>query len=243
LNRSSGACGIPRLAIKWCLEHRGVNLSDVEIVASPGRLLRKALREAKFQLRLGLTRPGRSEWARSIGGTFREVAQLAEIRRLAGKSRSFLEFEHHLCHAASAYYPSEFDRALILTLDENGDMWSGLVAVGENEEIRPLRVLRFPNSLGWFHSRVTEFLGLRPRLDEHKVQWLSKDGQPEFVGAFRKLFRRDAEGPLSISAISAEPPLVAALSPSNLARNSAWIPSLSLQTRLFAPLWHAALAS
>src|SRR5258708_1015916 len=58
LNRSSGAGGIPRLAIKWCLEQHGVNLSDVEIVAFPGRLLRKALREAKFQLRLGLSRPG-----------------------------------------------------------------------------------------------------------------------------------------------------------------------------------------
>ncbi len=194
LNRSSGAGGIPRLAIKWCLEQRGVNLSDVEIVAFPGRLLRKALREAKFQLRLGLSRPGASDWTRSIGGTFREFAQLAEIRRLAGKARSFLHLEHHLCHAASAYYPSEFDRALILTLDENGDMWSGLIAAGENEEIRPLRSLRFPNSLGWFHSRVTEFLGFRPRLDEHKVQWLSKDGQPEFVQAFRKLFRRGADG-------------------------------------------------
>jgi len=194
LSRSSGAGGIPRLAIKWSLEHHGVDLADVQLVASSGRLLRKALREGKFQLGLGLTRPHSSDWARSIGGTLRELAQVGEIRRLIGKSTPFVEFEHHLCHAASAYYPSEFERALILTLDENGDMWSGLIAVGENEEIRSLRVLRFPNSLGWFHSRVTEFLGFRPRLDEHKVQWLSKDGQPEFVQVFRKLFRRDAEG-------------------------------------------------
>src|SRR5258708_10118212 len=193
LGRATGAGGIPRFAITRCLEQAGVRLSDVQVAAIPARLLRRALRESRFQLFLNFSRLGASDWTRTLGRTFRERAQFGETRRLLGDSIPLLHLERHLCHAASAFYTSEFDRALILTLDENGDMWSGLIAVGENEEIRPLRALRFPNSLGWFHSRITEFLGLRPRLDEQKVQWLGKDGPPEFVPAFRKLFPRDAQ--------------------------------------------------
>jgi carbamoyltransferase len=67
-------------------------------------------------------------------------------------------------------------------------------SLGEADELRPLKTLRFPNSLGWFFSRVTQLLGLRPRRDEHKVQWLSKDGQPYFVPALRKVFHWNADG-------------------------------------------------
>ena len=62
------------------------------------------------------------------------------------------------------------------------------MALGDGDEIEPLHSLKFPDSLGWFYSRVTELAGLRSRRDEHKLQWLSKDGEPEFLPAFRKLF-------------------------------------------------------
>ncbi len=54
--------------------------------------------------------------------------------------------------------------------------------------------MAFPNSLGWFYSRITQYLGLRPNRDEHKLQWLSKDGQPAYLDAFRELFSFDAKG-------------------------------------------------
>jgi carbamoyltransferase len=54
--------------------------------------------------------------------------------------------------------------------------------------------MQFPDSLGWFYSRITALLGLRPHWDEHKVQWLGRQGQPEFLPVFRKLFRTDAHG-------------------------------------------------
>jgi carbamoyltransferase len=66
--------------------------------------------------------------------------------------------------------------------------------MGEGETLSILRPLRFPNSLGWFYSRVTELLGFRPCRDEHKVQWLSKEGTPEFVTIFRRLFSKDPDG-------------------------------------------------
>src|SRR4029077_12572703 len=83
-------------------------------------------------------------------------------------------FDHHLCHAASAYYTSGFDRALVLSLDQGAGSQSGLIALGDGDELEPLLAVNFPDSLGCFSSRVTKFVGPRPLRDEHKIQWLRK---------------------------------------------------------------------
>src|SRR5262249_46830854 len=114
-------------------------------------------------------------------------AMLARLRQLLAGRRP-VNFDHHLCHAASAFYTSDFSRSLILSLDQGQGASSGLVALGEDDQLKALDALQFPNSLGWFYSRVTQLAGLRPERDEHKLQWLSKDGQPEFLEVFRKLF-------------------------------------------------------
>jgi carbamoyltransferase len=122
------------------------------------------------------------------------VAAFQQLRHIFAGNRRILRFDHHLSHAASAYYTSGFDRALILSLDEGSASRSGLVALGDGDRIKPLRSIAFPNSLGWFYSRITQYLGLRPNRDEHKLQWLSKDGQPAFLEAFRQLFSFDTKG-------------------------------------------------
>src|SRR5262249_25125253 len=120
-------------------------------------------------------------------------AAFQQLRQLLG-GHKILRFDHHLAHAASAYYTSGYDRALVLTLDEGSMARSGLLALGEGDRIKPLHYMSFPNSIGWFYLRITQYLGLRPNRDEHKLQWVSKDGQPEFLDAFRKLFAFDAKG-------------------------------------------------
>jgi len=194
LSRSTGTGGIPRRAIDRCLEQANASFSDLSIVGI-ARLPKAAwFREAAFRLSLTFSHPGAADWTRAIGRNARELTQFRQLRRYIGEAIPILQLEHHLCHAASAFHTSDLDRALILTLDESGDMLSGMIAIGQGEEITPLQTLRFPNSLGWFYSRVTELLGLRPHRDEHKLQWLSKDGGPDFVPAFRKLFQRDSNG-------------------------------------------------
>jgi len=194
LSRSAGTGGIPRLAVARCLEQANAKIQGVQIAAFPLRPRISALREAAFHFRQSLSGGGPTAWIQSLGQSFRQVGQLRQMRHLYGHSGSFLFLDHHLCHAASVYYTSPFERALVLTLDERGDMHSGSLYLGEGDGLRPLKKLRFPNSLGWFFSRVTHLLGLRPRRDEHKVQWLSKDGQPDFVPALRKVFHWDADG-------------------------------------------------
>jgi carbamoyltransferase len=169
LNRLQDALEIPRLALARCLHENQLKLADCRAIAL-------ADRGAPF----GHSRSRRKRAPRSA---FEDLLQPL----LRGGPR-LSRFGHHLCHAASAYYTSGFDRALILTLDQGAHSQPGLMALGDGDEIEPLHSMKFPDSLGWFYSRVTELAGLRSRRDEHKLQWLSKDGEPEFLPAFRKLF-------------------------------------------------------
>jgi carbamoyltransferase len=166
---------VPRLAIERCLHENHLKLSDCRAIALAERSSPSSPR-AKRQ-----RRPARSALQQ----------QLFDLLR--GGPRP-THFEHHLCHAASTYYTSGFDQALILSLDEGANSLAGMVLQGEGDEIRPLHWLKFPDSFGWFYSRVTELAGLRPHEDEYKIQWLSKDGLPEYLPVFRKLFNWKSSG-------------------------------------------------
>lgn len=165
---------IPRLALERCLHETHLKLADCRAIAVAERMPHAPSRSRR-------KRPARS------------TAQQQLQNLLRGGPRPS-HFDHHLCHAASAYYTSGFDRALILSLDEGVNSQSGLIALGDGDEIRPLHTLKFPDSLGWFYTRVTELAGLRFHKDEHKLQWLSKDGEPEYLPIFRKLFTWKSSG-------------------------------------------------
>ena len=173
LNRLQDSLDVPRLALERCLQENRLQLSDCRAIAvAAGHAPNSATTRR---------RPN-------------PTAAADHLRQLLRGGPRPSHFDHHLCHAASAYYTSGFDNALILSLDHGATSQSGLIAVGEGDEIRVLQSLKFPDSLGWFYSRATELAGLRPRRDEHKLQWLSKDGQPEFLPAFRKLFTWRSNG-------------------------------------------------
>jgi carbamoyltransferase len=169
LNRLEDTLEIPRLALARCLKENQLQLSDCRAIAVAERL----------------SRTSNSPTRRSRLSPTITAEQLRALLR-GGPRPS--HFDHHLCHAASAYYTSDFDRALILSLDQGTSSQSGLIALGEGDEIQLRQSLDFPDSLGWFYSRVTELAGLRPNRDEHKLQWLRRDGEPEFLSAFSKLF-------------------------------------------------------
>ena len=168
------ASDIPRLALERCLHETQLKIEGCRAIALAERLAQ--LKSRARRKRMELT------------GAQQQLHHL-----LRGGPRP-THFDHHLCHAASAYYTSGYDRALIVSLDEGKGAQSGLVALGDGDEIRPLQALKFPDSLGWFYTRVTELVGLRGHKDEHKVQWLSKDGEPEYLPVFRKLFTWKSNG-------------------------------------------------
>jgi carbamoyltransferase len=99
-----------------------------------------------------------------------------------------LMVEHHGAHAASAYYPSPFEEATVLTLDRDGDFRSAARWRASGNELHLEKDLYYPDSLGDLYSRVTELLGFNAGSDEHKVQWLSTDDSGEqFLPLFEEI--------------------------------------------------------
>jgi len=188
LDRSLGADNVPNLAMTRVLEQQGVRPSDLSTAALADLAQQARLRESGLGSKFSANRKRRS--SRDL----RKSTSIPQLREHLDRGVKLQQYEHHLCHAASTFYTSDFDRALILTLDGGAAGRCGQVSLGEKDEIRPLRTMQFPDCLGWFYSRITALLGLRPNYDEHKVQWLGRQGQPEYLPVFRKLFRTGADG-------------------------------------------------
>ncbi|MGH9734610.1 MAG: carbamoyltransferase C-terminal domain-containing protein [Candidatus Acidiferrales bacterium] len=117
------------------------------------------------------------------------------LRELSGPPPKIVCFDHHVCHAASAFYASGFDHALTVTLDERGDNRAGLIAIASGSgEIRDIGSIALPHSPAWLFSQVTQLLGFSPHQDEHKTQWLSLSGEPVHADEFIHMLRREPRG-------------------------------------------------
>ena len=105
------------------------------------------------------------------------------LRSLFPKARIVM-VDHHTAHAASAFYPSPFEEARVLTLDRMGDMRCGALWEADASRLDPIEEIYAPDSPAAFYSRVSELLGFRSGAEEHKVQWLSATGQPAYHDVF-----------------------------------------------------------
>ena len=195
LVRSRAVSGIPREAIRFCLEQAGIDWSGLRAVAVAGRPVRAWFRQAMFRAKCTPLAPVSSGYyqSKALGELGRELNNIRILELMSEQSSGHvIRLDHQLCHAASAFYASPYEKSLILSLDEFGDGRSGLVAVGEGKHIRPRQWIPFPHSIAWVYSQVTELLGFQPHQDEHKTQWLSLVGKPDLKSLFLELLRRNA---------------------------------------------------
>jgi carbamoyltransferase len=222
LTRSRAVEGIPREAIRYCLERAGIGWRDVTHVAIASRPWRAWQRQATFRARLAPIAPVSSGYFvnKASGELGRELNNVRIVRQMAGAPEGRLEsLDHHLCHAASAFYASPYERALVVSLDEKGDGRAGFVGIGEGTALREVSSLALPHSLAWVYSQVTKLLGFRPHADEHKTQWLSiygnsggdpgggaaavvtgaATGAAEFTELFLEMLRREPRGPAQLN--------------------------------------------
>jgi len=191
--RSREFAGIPREAIRFCFERAGISWRDVACVAVASQPKRAWRRSAGFRVRQTAVAPVASGYyfSKAVGELGRELNNLRILESLAGEPRGrVVPLDHQFCHAASAFYGSPFDSALVLTLDEQGDGQCGMVAIGEGTALRVLETIPFPHSIASVFSQVTELLGFKPHKDEHKLQWLSVSGSPEHEDVFLDMLRR-----------------------------------------------------
>ena len=174
LARVRRARGLPVRAMRYCLEAARLRPEQVDCVA--------------------LARPLRGE----PGGLSRGESWIP--RRLKGEfpASKVVVLDHHVCHAAAAYFPSPFDHAGVLTLDETGDLKTASFSLARGIELAPLEDAYFPDSLGSLFSRVTALAGFTPGGDEHKLQWLSAWGRPVYAPVFRRMLRLDRGALVSV---------------------------------------------
>ena len=106
--------------------------------------------------------------------------ELAKFDPKANFGGKMMFAEHHFSHAASAYYPSPFDEAVVLTLDGVGEWATSTVAIGRGSDLEIVKELHFPHSLGLLYSAVTYYTGFKVNSGEYKVMGLAPYGVPRF---------------------------------------------------------------
>jgi carbamoyltransferase len=192
--RSSG--GLPYASLEQCMRIAGITWKDVGQVGYFFRPWREFRRMSAFRVR-------KARWAPAVAAYYGIYqldilrGHLAVPRLLAqqpGYRAQFVHWNHHLTHAASAFFVSPYDRAAILVMDAFGERDSISFMVGEGTRIRRLRHFDFPHSWGFLYSQITLHLGFTPNSDEYKVMGLAAHGEPDLLDAVMRVIRLSSIG-------------------------------------------------
>ena len=174
----------PSNAIAYCLSEAGVGLDAIDYVAFYDKPFLKFERLLETYLAFA-PRGFRSfqaampVWLREK--LFQKALLRDKLRRLHGDfdwQNKLLFTEHHLSHAASAFYPSPFEEAAVLTMDGVGEWATGSISHGVGNEITMLKEMRFPHSIGLLYSAITYFTGFKVNSGEYKLMGLAPYGEP-----------------------------------------------------------------
>jgi carbamoyltransferase len=177
----------PAHAIAYCLTAGGIDANQLDLVAYYEKPLLKFSRILEMQLAAapwGLPQfiDAMSEW---LTGKFRIDREL-RTGPLAAYRRRFVYLEHHQSHAASAFFPSPFDEAAILTIDGVGEWATATCGVGRGTSIELKQELRYPHSLGLLYSTFTAYCGFRVNSGEYKLMGLAPYGRPVYADRIRE---------------------------------------------------------
>ncbi|HJN46883.1 MAG TPA: carbamoyltransferase C-terminal domain-containing protein [Vicinamibacterales bacterium] len=191
----------PINAIQTCLRQAGVAARDVSVVAvawnpmqNMERLGAGTFESVRHFPEMLYRQPGQL-YALLNGEAAPQDARITQALDV-GHAKIQIEYvDHHLAHAALAFFASPFDRAAILSIDGFGEKVTTALAIGEGGRIRTLETVEFPHSLGMFYETLTQFLGFRPDSDEWKVMGASAYGDPErYRSSMDELVRCTDEG-------------------------------------------------
>jgi carbamoyltransferase len=179
--------GFPRNALAYCLAAGGIGLAEVDHVVFYDKPFLKF--ERLLETHVAFAPRGYWAFSRSMPAWLRD--KLFMKRMLARELRQFdrdldpdarmLFSEHHLSHAASAFYPSPFERAAVLTIDGVGEWATTSLAIGEGSALEVAKEIHFPHSLGLLYSAFTHFCGFEVNSGEYKLMGLAPYGQPRLA--------------------------------------------------------------
>ena len=183
----------PHNAIKYCLDEAGIEGGKIDYIVFYEKPFVKF--ERLLETYLAFAPKGFKSFSKAIpiwvkDKLFQKFSIINELKTLLGEdynwSDRLLFSEHHLSHAASAFFPSPFEKAAILTLDGVGEWTTTSIGIGKGNDLKILKEIRFPHSLGLLYSAFTYYLGFKVNSGEYKVMGLAPYGKPKYADLIRE---------------------------------------------------------
>ena len=205
--RKKHDASFPQRSIEYCLQEAQIKSSDISFVVFYEKPFVKF--ERLLETYLAFAPRGLRSFAAAMPLWVKDklfqksilVGALAECLGTAIDWKERLLFsEHHFSHAASAFFPSPFERAAVLTLDGVGEWTTASLAAGEGNKLRVIKEIHFPHSLGLLYSAFTYYTGFKVNSGEYKVMGLAPYGEPKYVDTIKdNLIRVAGDGSFQLN--------------------------------------------
>ncbi|HUL49850.1 MAG TPA: carbamoyltransferase [Gemmatimonadales bacterium] len=197
--RKKGDAAFPARAVEYCLQTAGIRASDLTHVGFYDKPLLKF--ERILNTYLGVAPRGFRSFFMAAPVWLKDKLYMdKQVRDSLGYEGEILYAEHHESHAASAFFPSPFQEAAILTMDGVGEWATGSFGVGRGNDIELWKEMRWPDSLGLLYSAFTYYTGFKVNSGEYKVMGLAPYGEPTYVDAiYRELVDLREDGSFTLN--------------------------------------------
>lgn len=197
-NRKKNSSDFPVQSINFCLQSADLTVYDIDYVVFYEKPFLKFQRVVLSHLR---------SYPFSIKNFLRVMPHWLDdrliipliLKKEIGYNGKVLFIEHHLAHAASAFFVSPFEEAVVITSDGVGEWATTTIGEGRNNEIQISKELHYPNSLGLLYSAITTYLGFEANRGEGKVMALSDYGKPVYVDKLKEIITIKLDGSFSIN--------------------------------------------
>ena len=177
--------GFPSKSINYCLEEANINQNDLNAVVYYDNPYLTFERLIHSQLAAG--EAGSDIWSNTVPSWAEYKLHIPQvIRQNINFNGPILFGYHHRSHAASAFYPSPFKNSAILTIDGVGEWSTASIGIGNESNLKMLKEMRFPNSLGLLYSAFTYFTGFKVNSGEYKLMGLAPYGEPKYLDIIKK---------------------------------------------------------
>ena len=191
--RKKHDASFPHNAIKYCIKESGIALNEIKNVVFYEKPFVKF--ERLIETYLAFAPKGFSSFSKAMPvwikeKLFQKSILLKELSKTLTEEINWRErllfSEHHLSHAASAFYPSPFESAAILTLDGVGEWTTTSLAIGKGKDLKVVKEIHFPHSLGLLYSAFTYYTGFKVNSGEYKLMGLAPYGEPKYVDLIKE---------------------------------------------------------
>jgi len=169
----------PKKAIEFCLKDAGITVEKLDLVAFYDKPFLKF--ERLLETYLAFAPIGIKSFIKAMPLWIKEKLWMKEmIKEKLGYTGKIIFPEHHESHAASAFYPSPYNKAAILTMDGVGEWTTTSYGIGDGNDVKLLADIKFPHSLGLLYSAITYYTGFKVNSGEYKVMGLAPYGEPKY---------------------------------------------------------------